>query len=207
MIDLTLIRQRSFMAANIYNFIYGGVVFGFFAFIPYYATVAYGMTATESGILLTPRSVAVIIASILTSLFIIRLRYRLPMIIGLISISAGLFLISRGYHDINVLGLDFQNLLLLTMIVLLAGIGTGIANPAANNAILDMVPQKVAAVTGLRSMFRVMGGVMATSAVVLILSNFQDKGVGFQQISLFFGIFLLLLIPVVFMIPDRINRL
>ncbi len=206
MIDLTLLRRRSFLAANIYNFIYGAVVFGFFAFVPYYAMAAYRMTATESGLLLTPRSIAIIIASILTSLFITRLRYRLPMIFGLISISAGLFLLSRGYHDINILGLDFQNLLLLTLIILLAGIGMGVANPAANNAILDLVPEKVAAITGLRGMFRVMGGVIATSAVVLVLSHFQDTGVGFQQISFYFSILLLLLIPIVFLIPDRIHR-
>ena len=202
MIDLTLLRTRAFLAANIYNFIYGGVILGFFAFVPYYAIAAYKMTATESGLLLTPRSIAIIIASILTSFFIARLRYRLPMIIGLVVIATGLILLSRGYHDLNILGMDFHNLLLLTLIVLITGIGAGIANPAANNAIIDMVPEKAAAIAGMRGMFRVMGGVMATSSVVLVLSHFQDQGLGFQWVSLCFAILLIMLIPVVFLVPE-----
>jgi EmrB/QacA subfamily drug resistance transporter len=206
MIDLTLLRRRSFAAANIYNFIYGAVVFGFISFVPYYATLAYGMTATESGLVLTPRSIAVIIASILTSLFILRLRYRKPMIFGLVSISAGLLLLSQGYHNVAIFGLSIPNLLLLTLIILVAGVGMGVANPASNNAILDLLPDKVAAITGMRGMFRVMGAVMSTSTIVLILSHYQDKGIGFQHIALFFAILLLLTIPLVFMIPDSTHR-
>ncbi len=81
------VHWRPFLSANLYNFIFGAVVFGFFSFIPYYATVAYGMTAVESGLVLTPRSLAMVIVSAVTSLFIIRFRYRLPMIIGLLVIS------------------------------------------------------------------------------------------------------------------------
>jgi len=202
LLELTLLRKRPFLAANVYNFIYGSAILGFYSFIPYYAEVAYKMTATESGLLLTPRSVAIIITSILTSLFISRLRYRLPMILGVVIIAASLILISRGYRDVNILGLEFHNLVLLTLIVLLTGLGAGIANPAANNAMIDMVPEKAAAIAGMRGMFRMMGGVIATPAIVLVLSYFQDQGVGFQNISFFFAILLLLLIPVVFLVPE-----
>ena len=202
MIDLTLLRKRSFFAANVYNFFYGGTIIGLFAFIPYYAQITYHMTATEAGILLTPRSIALIVASILTSFFILRLRYRLPMIVGLVIIAAGLILLSRGYNDINILGWDFQNLLLLTLIVFITGIGAGISNPAANNAMIDMFPEKAAAIAGIRGMFRVMGGVVATPIIVLVLSRFQDEGLGFQQISLCFAILLIVLIPVVFLVPE-----
>jgi cyanate permease len=71
---------------------------------------------------------------------------------------------------------------------------------------LDLIPEKIAAVAGLRGMFRVTGGVMGTAVVVLLLSHYQDKGVGFQQISLLFGFILLLIIPVVFLIPDSADN-
>ena len=206
MIELKLLKWRPFLAANIYNFMFGFAVLGFFSFIPLYATYAYGMTAEQSGLILTPRSIAMIAVSALTSIFIIRFRYRLPMIIGLIIVSIMLFLLSRGYHDVSILGLGLHNLLLLAMIVSLGGIGIGIANPAANNAVLDLIPEKIAAVAGLRGMFRVTGGVMGTAVVVLLLSHYQDKGVGFQQISLLFGFILLLIIPVVFLIPDSADN-
>jgi EmrB/QacA subfamily drug resistance transporter len=206
MIELKLLKWRPFLAANIYNFMFGFVALGFFSLIPYYAAAAYGMTAEQTGLLLTPRSVSMIVVSAITSLFIIRSRYRAPMIAGLIIMSLGLFLLSRGYHDVSILGADFQNLALLSVIVALGGIGMGIANPASNNAILDLMPEKVAAVIGLRGMFRVTGGVLGTAVVVLFLSHFQDKGIGFQQISLIFSIFLLLIIPVVFLIPDSAHE-
>lgn len=203
MIEIKLLRWRPFLAANIYNFIFGAAVFGFFSFIPYYATVAYGMTAGESGLVLTPRSLAMVIVSAMTSLFIIRFRYRIPMITGLLVISLSLFLLSRGYHNIAILGLSFNNLVLLVM---LSGVGMGIANPAANNAALDLIPEKVAAVAGLRGMFRSVGGVVGTAGLILALSHCPDKAFGLQRIFFYLAILLLLLIPVVFLIPDMAHE-
>ena len=202
MIDLALIRQRPFAAANIYNFILGAAFLGIFSFIPYYATVAYGMTATESGIVLTPRSLMIIIFSILTSFLLTRLRYRIPMAGGAIIMSICLFLLSRGYHDVTLFGTNISNILLLVMIVTISGIGIGIANPASANASIDLIPGKSAEVTGLRGLFRITGGAFGTTAVVLFLSHFQDKAVGLQQVSLIFAIFLLVLVPITFMIPE-----
>ncbi len=202
MIDIALLRWRPFLAVNIYNFIFGAVVFGMFVFIPYYATVAYAASAEQSGLVLTPRSVAMVIVSAITSLFIIRFRYRAPMIIGLITISLSLFLLSRGLHDLTILGIDLHNLVVLGLLVMLSGIGMGIANPAANNAALDLIPEKIAAVAGMRGMFRSIGGVFGTAAVILFLSYFPDKAAGMQTIYLWLTFILLSLIPVVFFIPD-----
>jgi EmrB/QacA subfamily drug resistance transporter len=206
MIELKLLRWRPFLAANIYNFVFGAVVFGFFSFIPYYATVAYGMTAGESGLVLTPRSLTMMVVSALTSFYIIKFRYRLPMIIGLLLISASMFLLSQGYRDVSILGMSFHNLALLAVLVMLGGAGMGIANPAANNAALDLLPEKVAAVAGMRGMFRSVGGVLGTAGLVLALSHYADKAVGMQHILLYMSIVLLFLIPVVFMIPDSAHE-
>jgi EmrB/QacA subfamily drug resistance transporter len=206
MIDLSLLKQRPFMASNIYNFVFGAAVFGPSAFIPYYATVAYGMTAGESGVVLTPRSIAMIVVSAITSIFIIRFRYRLPMIIGAVVMSAGFFLLSQGYQDVVILGLGIHNLALLSLIVMMGGIGMGMSNPAANNALLDLAPDKVAAAMGMRGMFRMTGGIFGTAVVVLGLSYFQDQAIGLQRIVFVFGIILLLLIPLTFLIPDAARQ-
>lgn len=128
------------------------------------------------------------------------------MIIGLVLISLSLFLLSRGYHDVAVLGLGFHNLLLLALLVMLSGIGMGIANPAANNAALDLIPEKVAAVAGIRGMARVIGGVVGTATVTLVLSYFSDQALGMQDIYTGFAFLLLLLIPIVFLIPDSARQ-
>jgi hypothetical protein len=44
-------------------------------------------------------------------------------------------------------------------VVAIAGFGLGIAGPAANNAALELMPEKIAAITGMRGMFLLVEGV------------------------------------------------
>lgn len=205
-IELELLTRRPFIAVNVYNFFIGAVAFSFFSFIPYYSMVAYGMTAGESGLILTPRSFAIMGMSALCSLFIIRFRYRTPMIIGIILLSASMFLLSQGYHDVTIFGWYIPDIALLTILVMIGGFGLGTANPAANNAALDLIPEKISAAAGMRGMFRSTGGVIGTAILVLALSHFQDKAYGLQVIFFTFGLVVALVIPVVFLIPDTARQ-
>ena len=202
MIDMRLLRWRPFAAVNVYNFLFGAVVFGVTSFIPYYATVGYGMTPGQDGLLLTPRSITMIVISAATSLLIIRSGYRKPMIAGLGIIAASLFFLSRGYHDISIMGVGIHSMVLLASMVALIGVGMGVANPASNNAALDLLPEQIAAATGMRGMSRSVGGVLGTAAVTLILSYFPDKARGMQDIYLGLAVIMLAIIPIVFIIPD-----
>lgn len=203
MIEMELLRWRPFAAANAYNFLYGMVVFGLFSFVPYYASYAYHMTPGESGLILTPRSVAMALASTVSSLFIIRAGYRKPMIGGVLLVTASLLLMSRGLHDVTWLGAHVPNLMLLALLVTVSGLGVGIGGPASNNAALDLVPDKVAAVAGMRGMFRSTGGTLGTAAITLYLSHQGDLGVGLQHVFLILAVILLAVIPIVYLIPER----
>ena len=148
MIDLRLLKQRAFVAANLYNFLYGGLVFGFFSFIPLYATLEYGMTASQAGFILTPRAIAMISLSAISSFLLIRFGYRIPMILGITLISIGLFVTGRGIHDPTIFGYHVSNLVFLSITIAITGLGVGIGGPAANNAALDLMPDAVARITG-----------------------------------------------------------
>ena len=54
----------------------------------------------------------------------------------------------------------------------------GLSAPASNNAALDLAPQHAAALTGIRSMFRLTGGALSVSTIVLALTFFDDRGRG-----------------------------
>jgi MFS family permease len=205
-IELMLLKEKAFVAANLFNFVFGSIVFGVFSFIPYYAVVGYNMTAVGSGLVLTPRSIVAIIVTFVTSLLIIRFRYRLPMIVGSLVMAAGLVIIAQGYHDVTILGMPVSNLAFLAGIVALGGLGMGIANPAANNAILDLHPDKAAAVTGMRGTFRISGGLFGTTLIALWLSHYQDKAVGLEHVLLIFAGLLVLCVPLTFLIPDMVTR-
>ena len=203
MVELGLLKRKEFAAANAYAFLFGSAVFGFFNFMPYYAIVGFGLSAAKSGELLTPRSVASMLFSLLASFSLTRFGYRLPMIVGLAMIAACMFLLSLGFHDVTMFGTHIPNSVLLAMETMLAGIGTGICNPASQNAALDLHPDKIGAVAGLRGMFSQVGGILGTTGVILALSHFSDKRVGMDHVFLFSGIILLIAIPFVLMIPDR----
>lgn len=206
MLDLGLFKERSLLAVNAYNFLMGVVVFGVSAFIPLYATLAYGMTPGESGLLLTPRSVATIIVSAATALFLIRLGYRIPLVVGGLGMATSLFLLSRGYHEVNLLGFDIGNIVLLALVLAIFGVGVGISNPASSNALIDLMPEKAAAITGVRTMFRQTGGVFGTTAVVLVISRFQDKAQGFETMYLWFALIMVAMTPIVLLIPDTARK-
>jgi len=203
MIELRLLKERAFLAANVYNFLYGGLVFGFFSFVPLYATLAYQMSATEAGFILTPRAIAMISMSILSSFLLIRIGYRLPMIVGIVLISIGLFLFSQGWHNPIVFGGPMSNLLLLSILIAITGFGVGIGGPAANNAAIELMPEAVARITGLRGMFRNTGGVLSTAAIILILAHYHDQARGLQEIFRGLSFLVLLVIPPIFLIPDN----
>ncbi len=203
MVEIELLKWRPFFAANLYNFLYGAAVFGMFSFIPYYATVGYGMSAGQDGAILTPRSMSMAVMSTVSSFLLVRFGYRRPMVLGAVLITVSLFLLSRGFHDVTLLGVAVPNIVLIAGFMMIAGIGMGIGGPAANNAALDLVPEKVAAVAGLRGMFRSTGGVLGTAGIVVALSYSPDKAVGMQHIFIVLAVLTLAVIPIVFMIPDR----
>ncbi len=206
MIELDLLRWRPLFAVNLYNFLYGASVFGFFAFIPYYATIAYGMTAGESGAILTPRSITMVLTSAVSSLFLIKFGYRLPMIGGLLLVGTSLLLLSQGFHNLSLFGFAVPNLVLLSLMMLVSGLGIGVSGPAAQNAALDLIPEKLSVIAGLRGMFRSTGGVLGTASVTLALSQFSNKAQGLQYIFLALAVTMLFIMPVVFMIPDTARQ-
>jgi hypothetical protein len=211
LLDMELVRRPAFVAANSWNFLYGASLFGVFSLTPYYATVVYGMSPAESGALLTPRSIAMIAASTMSSFWLIRKGYHRPMIIGAVLVFSCLAILGASFHNVSIGGVAIPDFWVLSVPILLGGLGMGISNPASANAGLDLVPDKMAAAAGMRGMFRQTGGVLGTAAMTIALSQFDDKAEGFRAIFLFIAVAHLFLIPLTLAIPDtardrRLNR-
>ncbi|MSQ25007.1 MAG: MFS transporter [Dehalococcoidia bacterium] len=202
LMDLQLLKWRPLLAANVYNFVYGACVFGFFQFIPYYAQVGYGMSASQSGAILSPRSVTMALFAVASSFLIVRTGYRRPMLAASLILSLSLLLLGLGLRHISIFGQGIPISVWLGLVVGFAGAGFGVGSPASTNATLDLVPGKAAAITGIRGMFRQTGGAIGTAVVVLALSLTPDKREGMQHIFLALSAGLLLTIPLIFMIPD-----
>jgi len=201
-LDMALLRSRPFLAANFYNMIIGAGVFGIFSFIPFYATSVHHLSTLVSGMILTPRAIGIIPASAITSFLLRRWGYRRPMVVGLILISfSTLLMTDQGFRLLWALGVHFGVMEMLALLIMVTGIGMGIALPASNNACIELMPERVATITGLRGMFRAVGGAFGISLITIILHLGGNPNRGFNFTFFSFGLGLLFTIPLIFLMP------
>jgi EmrB/QacA subfamily drug resistance transporter len=201
-LDMALLRSKPFLAANLYNMMIGVGVFGIFPFIPLYATSVHKLSTLVSGMILTPRSIGVISASAVTSFLLKRWGYRWPMVSGLTIISLSTILLGgQRLPLLNMPGTHLGVAEILALLMLFTGIGIGIALPASNNACIELMPEKVATITGLRGMFRYVGGAFGISLITIILHLGSSPVGGFRATFISFGLGLLFTIPLVFLMP------
>lgn len=205
-IDLALLRRREFAFVNTLNFFYGVAVFGVFSFIPLYASSAYGMSSGETGRLLTPRAIVMMVVSSVASLVLPRTGYRKPIIGGLLVMAAGMVLLSLEPHRVTFAGATFSNFTVLATVISVAGFGLGLAGPAANNAAIELAPDRIAAITGMRGMFRSLGGAIGVAVIVLVASTSSTTQHGLAVAFVGLSVLTVLTSLLVLGIPDRTSQ-
>jgi EmrB/QacA subfamily drug resistance transporter len=196
-IPMQLLRGKGFAAMNLLNFLYGTAAIGFSALVPLYAIDRFHLSRLDSGTLLTARGVGMITIAAVATLMLRRTGYRLPMVIGFSLVTIGLVLMSIAPP----FGLGAY--MWLSIGSAISGLGMGVSAPASNNAIMQLAPDQVAAIAGLRGMFRQSGGIFAVSIATAILNRSLDPGI--MQAHIFWvmaGVVAFLAIPLVFTIPD-----
>ncbi|MGO1383377.1 MAG: MDR family MFS transporter [Arachnia sp.] len=118
LLPLRLFRNSVFTAANIAAFSVSMVMFGATIYIPVYAQGVLGVSATDSGLILLPLMIGFILVGIGAGLLITRTgRYKEIMLLGVITMFAGVWLMTRLDADSSQLQLS------VAMVVL--GIGLG----------------------------------------------------------------------------------
>ena len=91
-----LFRNQTFRTTSAIGFIIGFALFGSVTFVPLYLQVVKGHTATESGLLMTPMMLGLLVTGIASGLLISRYgRYRVFPIMGTAIATVGLYLLSR----------------------------------------------------------------------------------------------------------------
>jgi MFS family permease len=121
---------------------------------------------------------------------------RRPMIIGFSVIALGLVLLWLPPHLVGPYGW-------LAVAAGLTGLGMGMAVPATNNATLQLAPDQVAAITGLRGMFRQSGSILTISATTALLATAHDPAVAQSRVFLVFAVLMVALIPLILVVPDH----
>jgi hypothetical protein len=122
--------------------------------------------------------------------------YRLPMVIG------------YGLSSVGLFGLSVQPLFgtpygWLALTAALTGVGMGIATPASNNATLQTSTGDVAAIAGLRAMYRHTGSITAVSISTAIAARASDPGLAQARVFAVFAAVLACVLPLILFVPDH----
>jgi EmrB/QacA subfamily drug resistance transporter len=192
-----LLRGRGFGIMNLINYLYGAAALGFAALVPLYAADRYGIPALASGTLLTARAVGMIAVAGVAALALRRTGYRWPMIGGFVILAGGLVMMS--------LSAPISPYAWLAIGAGLTGFGMGLSVPASNNASLQLAPDQVAAIAGLRGMFRQSGAITAVSVTTAVIARSAPGQAGIMQahVLLVFAGILLLMLPLVRFVPEH----
>jgi hypothetical protein len=118
------------------------------------------------------------------------------MIVGFFIVAVGMAAMSFGPPGMSAYAW-------LSVAAAITGIGTGMSSPASNNAILQLAPTEVAAIAGLRGMFRRSGSIIAISVSTAVIARANDPGVMLGHIFVVFALVLLCVIPLIFLVPEH----
>ena len=119
-LPLRLFKSPLFTLSNIAAFMVSVMMFGAMIYLPVYAQGVLGASATNSGLILMPMSVAMIGLSIISGLVITKTgRYKLQTIAGILIMGVGFWLLTQLHYGSSQLDLT------LSMIVF--GVGLGMA--------------------------------------------------------------------------------
>jgi EmrB/QacA subfamily drug resistance transporter len=194
-IPYELLHGRGFGLMNVINYLNGAAALGFAALVPLYAENRYGIAALGAGTLLTARAVGMIAVAGLAAMTLRRTGYRWPMIIGFVALAGGMVLMAIPAH--------FSPYAWLALGAAVSGIGMGIAVPASNNASLQLAPDQIAAITGLRGMFRQAGAITAVSVTTAVLARSAHPGITQAYVFVVFAVILVALVPLVRLVPEH----
>jgi EmrB/QacA subfamily drug resistance transporter len=165
MVPFSLFKNQTFAVSTFVGFF---VAFGMFGAILYVNLIyqgVLGIPATNSGLLITPLMVGMIVSSIVTGQLMVRIeRYRYIGTVGIAVMTAGLYLLSQvtvGTPEIDVVrGL------------VLVGIGMGVAMPLYVNAVQSALPQQYLGVASSQIQFwRNIGGTVGVAVLGSVLSH------------------------------------
>jgi EmrB/QacA subfamily drug resistance transporter len=195
-IPMRLLAGRGFGAMNLLNILFGGAAIGFAALVPLYAQMRFHLDPLAAGTLLTARGIGMICIAAMAVLTLRRLGHRIPMIVGFGTLIAGLVLMAVPPPGVS-------GYLWLSISAGITGIGMGMAVPASNNAGLQLAPDQIAAIAGLRGMFRQSGAIIAVSITTAVLANSADPGIAQAHAFVVLAALLLAAIPLVLTIPDH----
>jgi len=168
-LSLSLFKNRTFSISAVALFMTGMGMFGAILFIPLFMQGVIGVSATQSGSLLTPLMLTLIAGSIISGQLVSRTgRYKFQAIAGLAIMTVGLLLLA-GMHSDTTRGIVVRNMVVV-------GFGLGLTMPIYTLIVQNAVERRMmGAATAATQFFRQIGGTVGTAIFTsIMLSRFSS---------------------------------
>ncbi|GAB3050832.1 MDR family MFS transporter [Intrasporangium mesophilum] len=164
-LPLRLFRSSLFTLSNFAAFMVSVMMFGAMIYLPVYAQGVLGASATNSGLILMPMSVAMIGLSIVSGLVITRTgRYKLQTVAGVLIMGVGFWLLTQLHYG--------SSQTELTMAMIVFGIGLGMALQVFTLIIQNSSQRKdLGVATASTQFFRNVGSTVGTAVFGTIMTS------------------------------------
>lgn len=165
LIPMRLFANRNFLTTTVVGLFIGVGMFAAIGYLPSYLQMVYGVTATQSGLLLTPLVVGMLVTSTLSASRVSRGgRYRIYPVSGSVVIALALALLSMASASTPLWG--------ICSYVFLLGAGMGLSMQIlvliAQNAVH---PREIGTATSANNFFREIGATLGVAVVGSLFSN------------------------------------
>jgi EmrB/QacA subfamily drug resistance transporter len=164
-VPLTLFRRRTFSLATAATFVLGFAMFGSIIYLPLYLQIVKGASPTESGLLMLPMMLGIIVSSVVSGRVISRIgRYKWFPVAGTVILAVGLLMFVSLQVDTS-LWRAFANMVVI-------GVGLGLAMQPLILAVQNAVgPRDMGAGTSTATFARSLGGALGVAALGALLTN------------------------------------
>ncbi|MEQ4303858.1 MDR family MFS transporter [Plantactinospora sp. B6F1] len=169
-LPLKLFRRSTFALANAAGFILGLVMFGSIIFIPLYLQIVKGASPTDSGLLMLPMMVGVIVTSVLSGRAMSQIgRYKWFPVAGAVVLVAGMLLFTQLQVDTSL-----WNAFAYMVVI---GVGLGLCMQSLVLAVQNAVQMRdLGAATSAATFFRSLGGSFGVAILGAVLSAGLSTG-------------------------------
>ncbi|GHO86437.1 MDR family MFS transporter [Dictyobacter formicarum] len=163
-IDPRLFKNSIFSISILVTMIINMGMFGSIFFLPLFAQGVMGVSATNSGLLLSPMMIALMISSIISGQLISRFgKYKWVAIVGLLITIVGMYFLYR--LNINSVNMD------LSIAMIIVGLGMGFGMSTYTIAVQNVMPDKIGESTSALTFFRSIGSTVALAAMGSLMSS------------------------------------
>lgn len=164
-LPLFLFKNPIFSLSMLIVFIMGFGMFGAIFYAPIFGQIVLGISATNSGTIIMPMTLAMVVSSITTGQIVSRTgKYKIAAVLGLAVAAFGMYILSTMNPVTSQLGMIYR--------MIITGIGLGIGMPIFNLIVQNSFEHSLIGVaTASTQLFRSIGGTVGTAIFSGIFVN------------------------------------